>query len=40
MVSFASLAMVENKIFIGNGNIIGLILQDEDATQRMDCMAY
>ena len=29
MVSFAtSLAMVENKIFIGNGNIIGLILQD------------
>ena len=30
MVSFAtSLAMVENKIFIGNGNIIGLILQDE-----------
>ena len=30
MVSFAtSLAMVENKIFIGNGNIIGMILQDE-----------
>ena len=30
MVSYAtSLAMVENKIFIGNGNIIGLILQDE-----------
>jgi len=30
MVSFAtSLAMVENRIFIGNGNIIGLILQDE-----------
>lgn len=30
MVSFAtSLAMVENKIFVGNGNIIGLILQDE-----------
>jgi ribonucleoside-diphosphate reductase beta chain len=30
MVSFAtSLAMVENKIFIGNGNIIQLILQDE-----------
>ena len=30
MVSFAtSLAMVENKIFIGNGNIINLILQDE-----------
>ena len=30
MVSFAtSLAMVENKIFIGNGNIIGLIMQDE-----------
>ncbi len=30
MVSFAtSLAMVENKIFIGNGNIISLILQDE-----------
>ena len=30
MVSFAtSLAMVENKIFMGNGNIIGLILQDE-----------
>lgn len=30
MVSFAtSLAMVENKIFIGNGNIIALILQDE-----------
>ena len=30
MVSFAtSLAMVENKIYIGNGNIIGLILQDE-----------
>ncbi len=30
MVSFAtSLAMVENKIFIGNGNIIRLILQDE-----------
>jgi len=30
MVSFAtSLGMVENKIFIGNGNIIGLILQDE-----------
>ena len=29
-VSFAtSLAMVENKIFIGNGNIISLILQDE-----------
>ena len=30
MVSFAtSLAMVENKIYIGNGNIISLILQDE-----------
>jgi len=30
MVSFAtSLAMVENKIFIGNGNIISMILQDE-----------
>jgi len=30
MVSFAtSLAMVENKIYIGNGNIIILILQDE-----------
>lgn len=30
MVSFAtSLAMVENKIFIGNGNIISAILQDE-----------
>jgi ribonucleoside-diphosphate reductase beta chain len=30
MVSFAtSLAMVENKIFMGNGNIIGMILQDE-----------
>jgi ribonucleoside-diphosphate reductase beta chain len=30
MVSFAtSLAMVENKIFVGNGNIISLILQDE-----------
>jgi ribonucleoside-diphosphate reductase beta chain len=30
MVSFAtSLAMVENKIFIGNGAIISLILQDE-----------
>ena len=30
MVSFAtSLAMVENKIFIGNGNVISLILQDE-----------
>jgi ribonucleoside-diphosphate reductase beta chain len=30
MVSFAtSLAMVENKIYVGNGNIIGLILQDE-----------
>ena len=30
MVSFAtSLAMVENKIFIGNGNVIGMILQDE-----------
>jgi ribonucleoside-diphosphate reductase beta chain len=30
MVSFAtSLAIVENKIFIGNGNIISLILQDE-----------
>ena len=30
MVSFAtSLAMVENKIFSGNGNIISLILQDE-----------
>jgi ribonucleoside-diphosphate reductase beta chain len=30
MVSFAtSLARVENKIFIGNGNIISLILQDE-----------
>lgn len=30
VVSFAtSLAMVENKIFIGNGNIISLILQDE-----------
>ena len=29
MVSFAtSLAMVENKIFMGNGNIISLILQD------------
>ena len=30
MVSFAtSLAMVENRIYIGNGNIISLILQDE-----------
>jgi ribonucleoside-diphosphate reductase beta chain len=30
MVSFAtSLAMMENRIFIGNGNIITLILQDE-----------
>ena len=30
MVSFAtSLAMVENKIYIGNGNIVSLILQDE-----------
>jgi ribonucleoside-diphosphate reductase beta chain len=30
MVSFAtSLAMVENKIFIGNGNVINFILQDE-----------
>jgi ribonucleoside-diphosphate reductase beta chain len=30
MVSFAtSLAMVENKIYLGNGNIIALILQDE-----------
>jgi len=30
MVSFATaLAMVENKIYIGNGNIISLILQDE-----------
>lgn len=30
MVSFAtSLGMVENKIYIGNGNIISLILQDE-----------
>jgi ribonucleoside-diphosphate reductase beta chain len=30
MVSFAtSLAMIENKIFMGNGNIISLILQDE-----------
>ena len=30
MVSFAtSLAMVENKIYMGNGNIISLILQDE-----------
>ena len=30
MVSFAtSLAMVENRIFIGNGNIISLILQEE-----------
>jgi len=30
MVSFAtSLAMVENRIFVGNGNIISLILQDE-----------
>ena len=30
MVSFAtSLGMVENKIFVGNGNIISLILQDE-----------
>lgn len=30
MVSFAtSLAMVENKIYIGNGNIISMILQDE-----------
>lgn len=30
MVSFAtSLAMVENRIFIGNGNVINLILQDE-----------
>ena len=30
MVSFAtSLAMVENKIFMGNGNLISLILQDE-----------
>ena len=30
MVSFAtSLAMVENRIYMGNGNIISLILQDE-----------
>ena len=30
MVSFAtSLAMVENRIFIGNGSVISLILQDE-----------
>jgi ribonucleoside-diphosphate reductase beta chain len=30
MVSFAtSFAMMENKIFIGNGTIIGMILQDE-----------
>lgn len=30
MVSFAtSLAMVENKIYMGNGNVISLILQDE-----------
>lgn len=30
MVSFAtSLGMVENRIFIGNGNVISLILQDE-----------
>ncbi len=30
MVSFAtSLAMVENRIFMGNGNVISLILQDE-----------
>lgn len=30
MVSFAtSLAMAENKMFIGNGNVISLILQDE-----------
>lgn len=30
MVSFAtSLAMVENRLFIGNGNVISLILQDE-----------
>ena len=40
MVSFAtSLGMVENRIFIGNGNIISLILQDEmlhkDATAWM-----
>jgi ribonucleoside-diphosphate reductase beta chain len=39
MVSFAtSLAMVENKIFIGNGNIIQLILQDEITAQGMDCI--
>ena len=30
MVSFAtSVAMVENRIFMGNGNVISLILQDE-----------
>jgi ribonucleoside-diphosphate reductase beta chain len=39
MVSFAtSLAMVENKIFIGNGNVISLILQDE--TLHKDWTAY
>ena len=39
MVSFAtSLAMVENRIFIGNGNIISLILQDE--ILHKDCTAW
>ena len=39
MVSFAtSLGMVENKIFIGNGNEIALILQDE--MLHMDWTAY
>jgi len=40
MVSFAtSLAMVENRIFMGNGNIISLILQDE-ILQRLDCIYH
>ena len=39
MVSFAtSLAMVENRIYMGNGNIISLILQDE--TLHTDWTAY
>jgi ribonucleoside-diphosphate reductase beta chain len=39
MVSFATaLAMVENRIYMGNGNIISLILQDE--TLHTDWTAY
>ena len=38
-VSFStSLGMVENKIFVGNGNIISLILADE--LLHTDCVAY